>query len=76
MFSESQEDWMPHCINSENTFFNEGKRKNSFRMYYGEIFILKNASGQQLDASMKYIDENGGIILYLRQGRTKYWDYQ
>ena len=69
-FSESQEDWMPHiALISENTDFNgSGKRKNSFRMYYGEIFHSQKCEcGQQLDASMKYIDENGGIILYLRQ---------
>ena len=37
-------------------------------MYYGRDFSFSKCEcGQQLDASMKYIDENGGIILYLRQ---------
>ena len=38
----------------------------------GEIFHSQKCEcGQQLDASMKYIDENGGIILYLRrEGRN------
>ncbi len=37
-------------------------------MYYGRDFHSQKCEcGQQLYASMKYIDENGGIILYLRQ---------
>lgn len=34
----------------------------------GEVFHSKKCEcGQQLDAAMKYMQENGGIILYLRQ---------
>ena len=34
----------------------------------GEVFHSKKCEcGQQLDAAMKYIQENGGIIVYLRQ---------
>ena len=69
-FSESQEDWMPHiALISENTDFNGvvNVRIHS-ECITGEIFHSQKCEcGQQLDASMKYIDENGGIILYLRQ---------
>ena len=34
----------------------------------GEVFHSKKCEcGQQLDAAMKYMHENGGIIVYLRQ---------
>ena len=69
-FSESQEDWMPHiALISENTDFNGvvNVRIHS-ECITGEIFHSQKCEcGQQLDASMKYIDVNGGIILYLRQ---------
>ena len=69
-FSESQEDWMPHiALISENTDFNGvvNVRIHS-ECITGEIFHSQKCEcGQQLYASMKYIDENGGIILYLRQ---------
>jgi len=34
----------------------------------GEVFHSKKCEcGQQLDAAMKYMSENGGVIIYLRQ---------
>ena len=69
-FSETENDWMPHiALISENTDFKEvvNVRIHS-ECVTGEIFHSQKCEcGQQLDASMKYIDENGGIILYLRQ---------
>ena len=69
-FSETEYDWMPHiALISENTDFSSvvNVRIHS-ECITGEIFHSQKCEcGQQLDASMKYIDENGGIILYLRQ---------
>lgn len=69
-FSETENDWMPHiALISVNTDFNDvvNVRIHS-ECITGEIFHSQKCEcGQQLDASMKYIDENGGIILYLRQ---------
>ena len=69
-FSETENDWMPHiALISENTDFNSvvNVRIHS-ECITGEIFHSQKCEcGQQLDASMRYIDENGGIILYLRQ---------
>ena len=69
-FSEKEEDWMPHlALISEGT---ELDTVTNIRIHSecitGEIFHSRKCEcGQQLDAAMKYISENGGIILYLRQ---------
>ena len=69
-FSESSEDWMPHmAIIAENTDFSKpiNVRFHS-ECITGEVFHSKKCeSGQQLDAAMQFIHENGGIIIYLRQ---------
>lgn len=69
-FSEQSNDWMPHiALIAKNTNFNDvvNVRIHS-ECITGEIFHSKKCEcGQQLDVSMKYIDENGGVILYLRQ---------
>ena len=69
-FSESESDWMPHmAIIAENTNFSEpiNVRFHS-ECITGEVFHSEKCEcGQQLDASMKYIHENGGMIIYLRQ---------
>ena len=69
-FSETETDWMPHmAIIAENTDFTKpvNVRFHS-ECITGEIFHSKKCEcGQQLDAAMKYIHENGGIIIYLRQ---------
>ncbi|MGZ5284661.1 MAG: GTP cyclohydrolase II [Kaistella sp.] len=69
-FSEDETDWMPHmAIIAENTDF--GKPVNvrfHSECITGEVFHSKKCEcGQQLDAAMKFIHENGGIIIYLRQ---------
>ncbi|MBW8361507.1 MAG: GTP cyclohydrolase II [Kaistella sp.] len=69
-FSEEESDWMPHmAIIAENTDFSKpiNVRFHS-ECITGEVFHSKKCEcGQQLDAAMKFIHENGGIIIYLRQ---------
>ncbi|MGZ5192784.1 MAG: GTP cyclohydrolase II [Kaistella sp.] len=69
-FSEDETDWMPHmAIIAENTDFAKpvNVRFHS-ECITGEVFHSKKCEcGQQLDAAMKFIHENGGIIIYLRQ---------
>ena len=69
-FSDNDENWMPHiAMIAENTDFTKpvNVRFHS-ECITGEIFHSKKCEcGQQLDAAMKYMQENGGIILYLRQ---------
>lgn len=69
-FSENDENWMPHiALVAENTDFSKtvNVRFHS-ECITGEIFHSKKCEcGQQLDAAMKYMQENGGMILYLRQ---------
>jgi len=69
-FSEESTDWMPHmAIIAENTDFSKpvNVRFHS-ECITGEVFHSQKCEcGQQLDAAMKYMHENGGIIVYLRQ---------
>ena len=69
-FSEESTDWMPHmAIIAENTDFSKpiNVRFHS-ECITGEVFHSQKCEcGQQLDAAMKYMQENGGIIIYLRQ---------
>lgn len=69
-FAESEEDWMPQMVLiAQNTDFSKpvNVRFHS-ECITGEVFHSKKCEcGQQLDASMKYIQENGGVIIYLRQ---------
>ncbi|SEH39719.1 GTP cyclohydrolase II [Epilithonimonas hominis] len=69
-FSENEEDWNPHLVwVAENTDFNKtvNVRFHS-ECITGEIFHSKKCEcGQQLDSAMKYMSENGGMIIYLRQ---------
>ena len=69
-FSEDIENWMPHIVLiAENTDFTKpiNVRFHS-ECITGEVFHSKKCEcGQQLDAAMKYTQENGGIIIYLRQ---------
>lgn len=69
-FSENESDWMPHmAIIAENTDFTQpvNVRFHS-ECITGEVFHSKKCEcGQQLDAAMKFMHENGGIIIYLRQ---------
>ncbi|EFK35232.1 Riboflavin biosynthesis protein ribBA [Chryseobacterium gleum] len=69
-FSENEEDWSPHLVLvAENTDYNKtvNVRFHS-ECITGEVFHSKKCEcGQQLDAAMKYMSENGGMIIYLRQ---------
>ncbi|MBW7676883.1 GTP cyclohydrolase II [Chryseobacterium chendengshani] len=69
-FSEESSDWMPHmAIIAENTDLSKpvNVRFHS-ECITGEVFHSQKCEcGQQLDAAMKYMHENGGIIVYLRQ---------
>lgn len=69
-YSENESDWMPHiAIIAENTDFSKpvNVRFHS-ECITGEVFHSRKCEcGQQLDYAMKYIQEHGGIIVYLRQ---------
>lgn len=69
-FAENSEDWMPQMVLiAENTDFSQpvNVRFHS-ECITGEVFHSKKCEcGQQLDACMKYIQENGGVLIYLRQ---------
>lgn len=69
-FSDNENDWMPHmALVAENTDFSIpiNVRFHS-ECITGEVFHSKKCEcGQQLDSAMKYTQENGGIIVYLRQ---------
>ncbi|QDP84998.1 GTP cyclohydrolase II [Chryseobacterium sp. SNU WT5] len=69
-FAEVETDWMPHLvIIAKNTDFSKpvNVRFHS-ECITGEVFHSKKCEcGQQLDAAMKFMHENGGMIIYLRQ---------
>lgn len=69
-FSDNHNDWTPHiAIISPNTNFNDiiNVRFHS-ECITGEVFHSKKCEcGQQLSSAMQYIQEHGGIIVYLRQ---------
>lgn len=69
-FAESETDWMPHlAIIAKNTDFTKpvNVRFHS-ECITGEVFHSKKCEcGQQLSAAMQYIQQHGGIIVYLRQ---------
>ncbi|GEJ44001.1 MULTISPECIES: GTP cyclohydrolase II [unclassified Chryseobacterium] len=69
-FSGSEQDWSPHLVwVAENTDFDKpvNVRFHS-ECITGEVFHSKKCEcGQQLNAAMKYMSENGGVIIYLRQ---------
>ncbi len=73
-FSEQESDWMPHiALVADHTDFSKpvNVRFHS-ECITGEVFHSKKCEcGQQLDFAMKYMQENGGAIIYLRQeGRS------
>ncbi|WES98206.1 GTP cyclohydrolase II [Chryseobacterium arthrosphaerae] len=69
-FSENENDWSPHLVwVAEKTDFNEvvNVRFHS-ECITGEVFHSRKCEcGQQLDTAMKFMAENGGMIIYLRQ---------
>ena len=69
-FSEESTNWMPHmAIIAENTdFSNPVNVRFHSECITGEVFHSQKCEcGQQLDSAMKYMQENGGIVVYLRQ---------
>lgn len=69
-FSENENDWSPHLVwVADKTDFNEvvNVRFHS-ECITGEVFHSRKCEcGQQLDSAMKFMSENGGMIIYLRQ---------
>ena len=69
-FSEVENNWMPHmAIVAENTDFSKpvNVRFHS-ECITGEVFHSRKCEcGQQLDYAMQFMNENGGVIIYLRQ---------
>lgn len=69
-FSEDDKNWMPHmALIAKDT---DLEKPTNVRIHSecitGEVFHSKKCEcGEQLDSAMKYMQENGGIILYLRQ---------
>lgn len=69
-FSEDDKNWMPHmALIAKDT---DLEKPTNVRIHSecitGEVFHSKKCEcGEQLDAAMKFMQENGGIILYLRQ---------
>lgn len=69
-YSENENDWMPHlAMISKNT---DLRKTVNIRIHSecitGDLFHSKRCDcGKQLDAAMKYIHENGGVLIYLRQ---------
>lgn len=69
-FSEVENNWMPHlAIIAEHTDFDKpvNVRFHS-ECITGEVFHSRKCEcGKQLDYAMQFIQENGGVIIYLRQ---------
>lgn len=69
-FSEDDKNWMPHmALIAKNTNLEQpvNVRIHS-ECITGEVFHSQKCEcGQQLNTAMKYMQENGGIIIYLRQ---------
>lgn len=69
-FSDNQDDWMPQmALIAEYTDF---AKPVNVRLHSecitGEVFHSKKCEcGQQLEEAMKYMQQNGGVIVYLRQ---------
>jgi GTP cyclohydrolase II len=69
-FSEDDKNWMPHmALIAKNT---DLEKPVNVRIHSecitGEVFHSQKCEcGQQLDSAMKYMQENGGLIIYLRQ---------
>lgn len=69
-FSENDKNWMPHmALIAKNT---DLEKPVNVRIHSecitGEVFHSQKCEcGQQLNSAMQYMQENGGIIIYLRQ---------
>lgn len=69
-FSEDENDWRPHiALIAKDTNFSQcvNVRFHS-ECLTGEVFHSRKCEcGEQLNHAMKYMQEHGGIIIYLRQ---------
>lgn len=69
-FSEDDKNWMPHmALIAKNT---DLEKPVNVRIHSecitGEVFHSQKCEcGQQLNSAMQYMQESGGIIIYLRQ---------
>lgn len=69
-FAENEEDWMPHLalIHENTNFENPVPIRIHSECLTGDIFhSTKCECGKQLHQSLSYFQENGGVLLYLRQ---------
>ena len=69
-FSENENDWNPHLVwvSEKTDFYDIVNVRFHSECITGEVFHSRKCEcGQQLDAAMKFVSENGGIIIYLRQ---------
>lgn len=69
-YSEDETNWMPHIalISPKTDFSKPVNVRFHSECITGEVFHSRKCEcGQQLDYAMSYINDNGGIIIYLRQ---------
>lgn len=69
-FSEDDKNWMPHIalIADQTDFAKPVNVRIHSECITGEVFHSQKCEcGQQLNSAMQYVQENGGIIIYLRQ---------
>lgn len=69
-FSEDDKNWMPHmALIAKNTNLDQPVNiRIHSECITGEVFHSQKCEcGQQLNSAMQYMQENGGIIIYLRQ---------
>lgn len=69
-FSEVENDWMPHIalVAQDTDFSKEVNVRFHSECITGEVFHSRKCEcGQQLSAAMQYMQQHGGVIVYLRQ---------
>lgn len=69
-YSESAEERMPHLVlvNPETDFSTTVNVRVHSECMTGDVFSSYRCEcGEQLDRSLEYINEHGGILIYLRQ---------
>lgn len=69
-YSENENDWMPHIvlIHEKTNFDATIPIRFHSECLTGDIFHSKKCEcGQQLHSALAYFEENGGILIYLRQ---------
>lgn len=69
-YSEDETNWMPHIalISPKTDFSKPVNVRFHSECITGEVFHSRKCEcGQQLDYAMSYINDHGGIIIYLRQ---------